>query len=354
MADNPLLSGITVPGPSSPGIDPWTFEGLTGLHSQGDQYEYDAYTDDYYAALPQLPEVVVSCTTPGNAFQGPFPEPIPDPAPAPGGGSGGGGSAPTTTAEPSPARSPYSVPKAGKLRTMRFILEALAKKLAPIFRSVIPRMPTPLTFLAESLLIGDDLADATLFDIKTFPQPTRTPLPAIINDPLREVIVWSPPAPKLAPLPSSYLSPLIFDFPMPGTTPIANPAPQTSPQPYAIPSPVTSPEVWPYAFPEVFVPTPVASPATPPKIGDFLPWADDPFSPALDTDSNPRGTISPDPAPAPLGALGFAPASNCPPCTKKTESKTKQKRSKCYVKLVREKSDPSKDRSTNWRKIKCQ
>lgn len=367
----PRLPGVTVPGPSGrEPFDPFLFEGLPGLHTQ-DQYEYEAYNDAYYnnlardesllelpdvgnPVLPFLPEVVVPGITPPT-FQGPLPEPLPDPI----GTGGGGGASGSTTSTPAPSQPSYRVPKAGKLRTLRFALEALIKKLSPALRNIIPRVPTPMTFLAESLLFGDEVADATLFDVRTAPKP---PLPMIVNPPLEEITIWSPPSPSFVPArittPSFNPFPFEFDFPLLSPRKISKPEESPSPLTYDLPLPSLSPEIWPEVFP---ISVPTRQPSTPSEPIPFnpakdTPWGlnfDDLIGTPLDTPSNPGLKLAPDSAPAPLD---FSPAPGekiCPPCTKKSETKTKQKRTKCFVKLVHEKSDPSKDKTRNWRKIKC-
>jgi len=372
VANNPLLPGVTVPGPSSPGVESWLFEGLGGLHTQ-DQFGYDAFTDEYFAnklrdevlELPLLPEIVVPGVTP-PAFQGPLPDPLPD-------ATGGGGSTttPTTTTSSEPARSPYSVPKASKLRTLRFVLEELVKRIAPGLRNVIPRMPTPMTFLADALLIGDEVADATLFKPGDLPRiypvldevvipsfkPIQFPQPLPI-----EVPQWSP-FTTPSPIPNAMPNPLPVAIPV--ELPITSPSPAPLPIPFGIPIPsalplpletpfdeplVTVPSGMPYLplLPSIDVPLvgPISRPSTPIPSIDFTPS----YGLGLDDAPGFVPAADPAPAPAPLAAGGAV----CPPCTKKTESKTKTRRQKCFIKLVREKSDPSKDRSTNWRMIKCQ
>lgn len=110
---------------------------------------------------------------------------------------------------------------------------------------------------------------------------------------------------------------------------------------YAFPQPIPTmqPRLQPskrYSTPQPFVPSSTPSFTVPSPIVSTT-------KPSLDTVSKPGSKVQPEP---------FSPArsNNCEPCTK---VKKESKRTTCWVKLVKEAEDPSRDTTRNWRKIKC-
>lgn len=237
--------------------------------------------------------------------------------------------------------------------------------------------------------VSHPLTPSTVADFVELPQPAIEVVPGydpLLDDApvvLEEVVISAPYA-----IPSTaidYFDRVYYDAP----DAIARPAPWPDIQPYHSPSypsenpPPRSPEATslisplpaslsvplrePMAIP---MPAPSGTPSLPMNLpsmpGDFYPTPSTPIigdpitlmpefpapSPSptltpLDTLSIPESTLDDVPFPLPAGV--------CPPCEgEKTESKKKEKRNVCYVKLVKERSDPTKDTTRQWRKIKCQ
>lgn len=374
MAENPVLPGKTVTAPYFAGdLDASFWAEYLAQERFMNQISGGVPDDPNVEPIPppvQLDEITITApitppisppsitTAPTIPFQGPLPSPSP-------GGVGGGTTTPTTTSAPAPSRPPYQIPKTPLLRKLRFTVEQIAKALKPIIGNIKSTRPaTPFSFLAESLLIGPKVADATLFKPRTSRDDTWTMLaeqlvtvtaPKPYN--ARTELTWTTPSPSLSylPLPSQFPGVITFDELEPFAPPFVSPSPIGKPTPGT--SDLYSPSI-PPSMPTEKPPT--FEPLTPgflaPAPGAGLPAPGVPFVPApgvsfappsFDTPSRPSFTMLSEPSPS----TSQPKTKKCPPCTKSKETKL---RTKCYVKLVKERRNSANDRSTKWRSITCQ
>jgi len=300
-----------------------------------------------------LPELTVSA----SKFQGPMPSP-------------GGGGAPTlprpsTTSIP-PAPKRYDVPEASTLRKLRFILEELAKKGLKLAKNIIPKMPTPMTFLVDGLLIGSDVADATLFKPGEADQDLPTVLP--------EVTIW---AQRLR-SPKQSLSPSPLEMPIPQPMRIPSPERRVLPRPLFDPDLLPLPEMppLPLSVPELPTMDPEATPVelpTPTQIPGFSPAPlitpqplrrPAPFpvrptvisrpgpAPKFDTPPFLGPTGSPAPAPAPQKDAPIPRQGGCGEVEPEKKKKKRKDRTECYSGTFTETSKST--RKQRKRKIPCQ
>ncbi len=159
-----------------------------------------------------------------------------------------------------------------------------------------------------------------------FTQPTRTPKPTQEPRPLSK--------PLLSPSPLQSLM-------VPKTKTLV---PVLSPMPYATSQVAT-------LLTTGLVPSPSSIPALVPVLLQQL----SPVlagQPSLDMLPTRGRTVSPGPMPAPLESP--LEAGQCKPCKCSKEKTKEEKRTKCWVKLTKERADPSRDKSTKWRAIQCQ